>query len=416
MPDAIKFDLSTVKGIPDPTTESGEIFLFDEALGQNGQPFVFLVEDPPNKTRPRHRHHADVLYVYVKGEHIIEGEATYRAGDLRWTRAGHVYGPETTGAEGGAWWVISYADPIPVNVEAAEASATAVSPVESSDPQEIPHFTRPYDWSAIDRAVQGAGAAIVEGFLTESETDALNTNIDDYLESHREAALPESGSDVYNIFLGHKTLRLHGLVEKVPASADLIGHPDLVDWASRAIGKQASSVLLNAGELIQIQPGEAAQFPHRDSDSWPVPIGQAPIIVNAIVALDDCTRENGATYVATESWRWDENRQPRPEEYARAVMKRGDAVLFRGDLIHGGGENDSERRRRALSISYCAGWLRPVENSFLNLSRETVRQQPESLAALLGYAAHDGTQNRGGMIGLFENGDPARVLESRTSG
>ena len=182
------------------------------------------------------------------------------------------------------------------------------------------------------------------------------------------------------------------------------------------IGNQASSVLLNAGELIQIQPGEPAQFPHRDSDSWPVPIGAEPIIVNAIVALDDCTLENGATYVATGSWQWDAKRQPRPEEYARAVMQRGDAVLFRGDLIHGGGENQSEDRRRALSISYCAGWLRPVENSFLNLSRETVRQQPEALAGLLGYAAHDGTQNRGGMVGLFENGDPARVLEPRTGG
>ena len=146
---------------------------------------------------------------------------------------------------------------------------------------------------------------------------------------------------VYDLFLGHKTLRLHGLVEKVPSSAELIGRTELVAWAERLIGPLASSVLLNAGELIQIQPGEPAQYPHRDSDSWPVPIGEDPIIVNAIVALDPCTLENGATYVAPGSWQWEPKRQARADEFARAVMDPGDAVLFRGDLIHGGGENAS---------------------------------------------------------------------------
>jgi hypothetical protein len=48
----------------------------------------------------------------------------------------------------------------------------------------------------------------------------------------------------------------------------------------------------------------------------------------------------------------------------------------------------------------------------LNLSRETVRPLTSKLQALLGYAPYDGTQQLGGMIGLYENGDPARALES----
>ena len=62
MAEALKFDVNSVRGIPDPTTGSGEIFLFEEALGQQGRPFVFMVEDPPNKTRARHCHHGDVIY------------------------------------------------------------------------------------------------------------------------------------------------------------------------------------------------------------------------------------------------------------------------------------------------------------------------------------------------------------------
>ncbi len=410
MTEALKFDVTTVQGIPDPTTDSGELFLFEEAFGQNGRPFVFMVEDPPNKTRARHYHHEDVLYVYVKGEHHIEGEATYRAGDLRWTRKGHVYGPETTGPDGGAWWVVSYGDPVPVNVIDGEEAAESAASQAVAEPDQLPHFGRPYDWKRIDHAVLTTGGAIVEGLLAEDELKPLNEEIDTYLGRNAEAAGPASGSRIYDFFLGHKTLRLHGLAAKVPSSSELMARLELIEWAERMMSPGASSVLLNAGELIQIQPGEPAQVLHRDSDSWPVPIGEHPVIVNAIVALDPCTLQNGATYIVPESWQWDPNRAPKSDEFARAVMQPGDALLFRGDLVHGGGENKSDARRRVLSISYCAGWLRPVENSFLNLSPTTVSTLPEKLQAILGYAAHDATANRGGMVGLYENGDPARAL------
>jgi hypothetical protein len=279
------------------------------------------------------------------------------------------------------------------------------------DGDELPRFTRPYDWAQIDSAVQTIGGAIVEDLLAPNEVELLNDQVDESLVLHGDIANAATGSGIYDTFLGHKTLRLHGLLEKAPASADLIGRPDLVEWAERMIAPVASSVLLNAGELIQIEPGEPAQFLHRDTDSWPVPIGAHPHLVNALVALDPCTLKNGATYVAPASWEWEPRRKPQDGELIRAIMKPGDGLLFRGDLVHGGGENTTESRRRVLSISYCAGWLRPVENSFLNLSRETVRLLPSKLQALLGYAPYDGTKQLGGMIGLYENGDPLRALE-----
>ncbi len=291
----------------------------------------------------------------------------------------------------------------------------AISAESTLDPGRLPRFRRPYDWSQIDRVVRTIGGAVCEGLLSPEELGRLDGQIDAYLNAHVDAAAPDSGSRSYDRFLGHKTLRLHGLVEKVPSSADLIGRPELIEWAERLIGPISTSVLLNAGELIQIQPGEPAQYLHRDTESWPdVPIGEHPILVNAIVALDPCTLQNGATYIAPESWRWDVERKAQAHELARAVMNRGDATLFRGDLIHGGGENQSEGRRRALSVSYCAAWLRPVENSFLNLSRTKVRTLPTKLQAVLGYAAHRG--RNGGLVGLFENGDPARALSARADG
>ena len=410
MTNALKFDLTKVTPIADPSTDTGEISFFADALGQDGRPFVLMVEDPPNKTRERHYHHGDVLYVYIKGEHHIEGEATYRAGDLRWTRAGHVYGPETTGPDGGAWWVISYSDPTPVDcpIDSDEEEARQQAMPHSFD---MPHFGQPYDWQAIDTEIKTIGGVILDGFLKSTEAESLNKEIDQYLETNHKAGNPKSGSARYDLFLGHKTIRLHGLISKVPATINLIGNPSLVEWATRMLKGKASSVLLNAGELIQIQPGEPPQFAHRDTDSWPLPIDADPVIVNAIVALDDFTSENGATKIAPSSWNWEPKRQPTADEYSQAIMNKGDALLFRGDLIHGGGGNKSNSRRRALSISYCAGWLRPVENSFLNLSMETVRELPEQLQSLLGYSAYDGSDKNGGLIGLYENGDPGKALE-----
>ena len=412
MPNAFKISANGITAMPDPTTGSGDIFLLPEFMGQSGRPFAFMVEDPPHKTRERHYHHGDVIYVYTKGEHHIEGEGTYRAGDIRWTKAGHIYGPETTGPEGGAWWVISYNDPIPVDSPATgEPTAKASPPVAPAG--KLATYSRPYDWDAIEEAVLSDGGVILGGFYDTTEVAKLNGQIDQYLTDNPKVGSPKSGSPTYDVFLGHRTVRLHGLVEKIPVSAELIGNEELVSAVEKIIGERAASVLLNAGELIQIGPEEPAQYLHRDTDSWPdVALERRPILVNAILALDDFTLENGATYIAAGSWQWDRHRQPTSTELMRAEMSAGDAVLFRGDLLHGGGENSSSCTRRGISVSYCAGWLRPVENSFLNVPVETASRQPPLVQRLLGYAAHDAIAKRGGILGLFENGDPARKLET----
>ncbi len=134
---------------------------------------------------------------------------------------------------------------------------------------DLPHFSQPYDWQAIDTATMTAGGVILEGFLKSDESESLNKEIDQYLEINSNAGNPESGSARYNFFLGHKTIRLHGLINKVPTTKNLIGKPSLVEWATRMLKGKASSVLLNAGELIQIQPGEPPQYAHRDPDAWP---------------------------------------------------------------------------------------------------------------------------------------------------
>lgn len=410
MANTLKMRLSETTTVTDPTTGTGEIALFPEAMGQSGHPFVMHVEDPPNRTRPRHHHHADVFYLYTEGEHHIEGEGVYRAGDVRWTRGGHIYGPETTGPEGGAWWIITYGDPIPVNH--GDAEPLLAQPGSVFDQEGLPHFKAPHNLNEIAHTVRDIGGVVLEQFIDAELLKALDTDLDTYLAAHPDVGAPKSGSVGYDIFLGHRTLRLHGLVAKMRSAERLIADARLVDLASGVIGSRASSILLNAGEVIQIGPGEPAQFLHRDTDSWPdLAAGREPVLVNAILALDDFTLENGATYLALGSHAWPQHKRAQSGELARAVMKRGDVLVFRADEIHGGGENVSSGARRAVSISYCAGWLRPVENSQLNVPLAIARELSRPMQDLLGFAAHDSTPRLGGMVGLYENGDPRRALE-----
>ena len=412
MTNSIKFDPKTVQPIVDPTTGSGDIHMFPDAMGQQGRPFVFLVEDPPNKTRSRHYHHGDVIYFYTKGEHHIEGEGTFRAGDVRWTKAGHRYGPETTGDEGGAWWVISYNDPIPVDVDETEHETTESKDIVND--LKLPEFSAPFDWQAIDACVKNLGGAIIKNLVDSDQLNQFNGEVNDYLGKDSDIGIANSGSQAYDKFLGAKTVRLQGMIDKVPTAVDLIGNKHLVDWAKRMLKPQANSILLNAGELIQIEPKEPAQFLHRDSDSWAaVELGEHPIIVNAIVACGKIDKANGATYITPGSWAWEKGRQPKESEMVRAEMDAGDAVLFRADLIHGGGENNSPEPRRALSITYCAGWLRPVENSFLNIPLEKAKQLPTHVQSLLGYESHSAVGTSGGLLGLYDSGDPTKALSDK---
>ena len=272
--------------------------------------------------------------------------------------------------------------------------------------------TAPFDWSQIQADVAETGGVIVKQLFSPDQVDRFTKESDAWLSTHRGAGLPQSGSDVYDRFLGQGTLRLQGLLEKLACAPEWIARPELVSWVRNTMQPISTSVLLNAAELIQIGPGEPRQYLHRDSDSWPIAaVGDTPIVMNALIALDPFTEQNGATHVVPFSWQWDKDRRAMPEEFTRAVMAPGDALLFRGDILHGGGANESGEPRRGLSITYCAGWLRPVENSFLNLSRATVLSLPPELLDLTGFSMYDGSEHNGGLLGLHENTDPRNLLQ-----
>jgi quercetin dioxygenase-like cupin family protein len=73
----------------------------------SADPAIREVTFPPHATLGVHSHPCDTLYVIQSGEFIVEGEGSYGPGELRWVRAGVMYGPERAGAEGAVVLIVS---------------------------------------------------------------------------------------------------------------------------------------------------------------------------------------------------------------------------------------------------------------------------------------------------------------------
>lgn len=253
------------------------------------------------------------------------------------------------------------------------------------------------------------GGVIIEDWLPAEVLEAFNAELEPWLAAY---VGTDSGTAASDEFLGLRTKRLQGLVTKAPTFVRIMTDERLIGYAERVIGPISPIVILNNGEVIDIGPGESAQPLHRDDDAWNFARPEAPMIINSIAALADITPEIGGTLVVPGSHRWAPDRLPVNDEITAATLRAGSALFFRGDLLHAGGANvTADRRRRALSTGFCAGWLRPVENSYTNVPPELARGLPRRAQELLGYALYDASAVGGGYLGYHDMSDPMRLFD-----
>lgn len=261
----------------------------------------------------------------------------------------------------------------------------------------------------INAALDRDGVVIVEDFFTKEWLDTYNAQVQPLIDNH---VRTYTGVEMFDDFLGYKTVRLQGLASKTPAFIDALTDPRLLDAMGHLLLPLCTSYMLSAGEMIEIRAQETAQRLHTDNNSWPAKIqNMGPLCANAMVALTDFTEENGATLVVPGSHIWSKGRLPDPDDIAKAIMPAGSIAIFTGDTIHAGGTSTSDSIRRGLSISYCAGWLRPVENHYLNLDLDQVAAMPERARELLGYDVYDGTATGSGVLGYYEMGSPKDLFK-----
>lgn len=103
---------------------------------------------------------------------------------------------------------------------------------------------------------------------------------------------------------------------------------------------------------------------------------------------------------------WGDERKPQPEEAISTVMKAGSVLFYPGTLWHGGGANQSEANRLAVTCQYCEPWLRTQENYFLGTPLEVVAEVFEDIRRMLGYSIHPP------FAGMVNGMHPKRLLEN----
>ncbi|MEM6558157.1 MAG: phytanoyl-CoA dioxygenase family protein [Myxococcota bacterium] len=207
-----------------------------------------------------------------------------------------------------------------------------------------------------------------------------------------------------NSFEGFRTRRLYRIFEKTLSCNPLIEHPLILGLLDRIL---MPNYLLSQCQAIDIHPGEDAQMMHYDDGFYPPTRPRPPLSVATIFALDPFTETNGATRLVPKSHRWEQGRVPSDEdELVYATMPTGSVLILLGTLWHGGGANDSDSSRLAVTGQYCEPWLRTQENYCLGISPATAARCSEPIQRMLGYSILKP------FAGMVDGKHPRRLLPS----
>ena len=219
---------------------------------------------------------------------------------------------------------------------------------------------------------------IIDNFLSDQNLESIKNDLKPYLNVTR------NGQDE---FTGFETKRVGALMARSKTCQDLALDPLINEMADSFLGPHCESYQLHFTSAIQIGPGESSQILHRDRGVWG---GYIPRKIetqfSTVWAINDFTKENGATQVVPGSHKWHKDREPLPEEIAYAEMKAGSVFIYTGSVLHGGGTNVTEQPRLGVFLHYAPSWLRQEENQYLSCPPEVAKNFSPELRSLIGYS------------------------------
>jgi hypothetical protein len=224
------------------------------------------------------------------------------------------------------------------------------------------------DWQHL----QEHGYVMIKNLIPADVCDAMKAEL-----------LPLLSNTGRNPFEGEKTQRVYSTLNKTRVCDDLVTHPRVLALLDRLF---MPNYLLSQLQVINILPGEKAQYLHPDDGFYPVPRPRAPLGAATIFAVDDFTEENGATVLIPGSQHWGEEHPTKDNVRIKAVMPKGSLIFYGGTLWHGGGANESEAPRMALTAQYCEPWLRQQENFGIGTPKDLVAKMSPQMQSLLGYS------------------------------
>jgi ectoine hydroxylase-related dioxygenase (phytanoyl-CoA dioxygenase family) len=176
---------------------------------------------------------------------------------------------------------------------------------------------------------------------------------------------------------------VHNLMVRSPVFARFLENPALHAYLTPLLGETCILYAYTSSSM----PASGANFSHRVHVDSPRVVTGYWTNVGVMVALDDYTRENGATRFLAKSFERED--PPLLEEFlerSEGVFPRaGDAVIFNARTWHMGGMNRTTSSRHAITLNVCRSYMRQRFDYPRLVGEETLAHIGETGRRFLGW-------------------------------
>lgn len=195
--------------------------------------------------------------------------------------------------------------------------------------------------------VRGIGFTVVRGALDQALVEDLRARLARLVAEQRASATDVTRVDDYMV---HNPMVLDS------AFLHLLEHPAIVEVLDEFLGDTSILYACTTSSM----PAGGSNYSNRIHVDSPRVIPGYTSQMGVIIALDDFTEDNGATYLLPESF--ERTSPPTEDEFfanaLRVFPKRGDLVVLNPRTWHLGGQNHTSRDRHAVTLSACRSFMR----------------------------------------------------------
>ena len=228
--------------------------------------------------------------------------------------------------------------------------------------------------------IEENGFSIVENFLTK---DALNALI---LATKEISIHEKEKGTAYMYGTADKSQRIYNLISKNKLYRDLITAPYLVKICNRLFDRPTyhNKFGLSSCAANILPPGSKPMPWHLDS-AVPDPIPPWMIRLIAVVNLDDFTKTNGSTTCVPKSHKMLRRPNKNDSKYfdneIMLTAPAGSLIIWDGLLWHRTSENNSQKERTSIIISFAASFFMEIcgEEEHLTVVPDSIKNGNEEL-------------------------------------
>jgi len=221
------------------------------------------------------------------------------------------------------------------------------------------------------------GYVVLPGVLGPDVVDRARAALADVLAAEALEAEDEGWhTDTYRVS--------YGLPVKDPWFVELCQHAELLRVAREALGPDAVVAACNGFAVV---PGGPPQELHIDQAEA---VGGPSMYVHLVCTLDEFTAQSGATRAVPGSHRWSEPPGPLEDlEHLTVPLTApaGSLIAFDGRLVHGAGQNHTDRPRRALHVFFARPWVQPHWDFPRSFTEATAATLSPVARTLFGFGA-----------------------------